>query len=201
MTKSSAPKATKSSAPKVPARNARSTHHKIVAKVAPRKPGDAIAKTTSKAIGKARAKHQKTAPKVAAERVHSSRKTARNVAGETPPDTHRNAAAARFEQFRAAQLPDTLRALAERNAAQTRAFYERSETTLKSGLESWQKSFSAAGQGAVALNTKIVAIAGRNIKNGFDLATGLAAAKSFAEVMELQAAYCRKQFRVLGPHD
>jgi hypothetical protein len=191
---------TKSSAPKVPSRKARSTRHKIVAKVAPRKPGDAIAKAASRDIGKARDKHQKTAPKVAAERVHSSRKTAWAVAGETPRETHRDAAA-RFEQLRAVQVPDTLRALAERNVAQTRALYERSETALKSALEGWEKSFNAAGQGAVALNTKIIDIAGRNIKNGFDLATGLAAAKNFAEVMELQAAYWRKQFRVLGPHD
>ena len=191
---------TKSSAPKIPARNARSTHHKIVPKVASRKPGDAIAKTASKNTGKARDKHQKTAPKVAAERVRSSRKTAWKVAGETPRDTDREAAA-RFGQFRAIQVPDTLRALAEGNVAKTRELYERSETTLKSALESWQKSFSAAGQGAVALNTRIIDIAGRNIKNGFDLATGLAGAKNLAEVMQLQAAYWRKQFRVLGPYD
>lgn len=191
---------TKSSAPKVPARNARSTHRKIVAKVAPRKSVDANPRTATKDIGKARDKHQKTAPKVAAERVRSSGKTVWKVAGETPRDTAREATA-RFKQFRAVQVPDTLRALAEGNVAKTRELYERSETTLKSALESWQKSFSAAGQGAVALNTKIIDIAGRNIKNGFDLATGLAGAKNLAEIMELQAAYWRKQFRVLSSDD
>lgn len=189
---------TKSSAPKVAVRNARSTHRKIVAKVPSRKPGTADPKTAGKGIGKAR--HQKTAPKVAAERVRSSPETVWKVAGETSRDTSREAAA-RFEQFRAIQQPDTLRALAEGNIAQTRELYERSETTLKSALEGWQKSFSAAGQGAVALNTKMIDIAGRNIKNGFDLATALAGARTFAEVMELQTAYWRKQFRVLSPCD
>ncbi len=189
---------TKSPAPKGPARNARAPHRKIVAKVAPRKPSEA--KPASKDTGRARDKHQKSAPKVAAESVRHSRKTAWSVTGEMPGDTHREAAA-RFGQFRALQLPDTLRALAEGNVAQTRELYERSETTLKSALESWQKSFSAASQGAVALNTKIIDMAGRNIKNGFDLATGLAAAKTFAEVMQLQAAYWRKQFRVLSTRD
>lgn len=188
---------TKSSAPKVPPRNARSTHHRIAPKVAPRKSGDASPKTASKDIGKARDKHQKATPKVAAERVRNSGETAWKVAGETPRDTHREAAV-RFEQFRGLQVPDTLRALAEGNVAQTRELYERSEQTLKSVLESWHKSFSAAGQGAVVLNTKIIDIAGRNIKNGFDLATGLAGAKNFAEVMELQAAYWRKQFWALS---
>ena len=53
----------------------------------------------------------------------------------------------------------------------------------------------------MALNTKIIDIAGRNIKNGFDLATGLVGAKNLAEIVELQAAYWRKQFRVLSSDD
>jgi hypothetical protein len=75
--------------------------------------------------------------------------------------------------------------------------YERSKDTLQAGLESWQKSFGAAGQGAVAINRKIIDIAERNINTGFDLATGLAGAKNFAEVMQLQAAYWRKLFGAL----
>ena len=61
-------------------------------------------------------------------------------------------------------------------------------------LDTWEKSSDAAGQGVVALNRKIVDIAERNISAGFDLATKLAGAKNLAEVMELQAAYWRKQF-------
>jgi hypothetical protein len=65
-------------------------------------------------------------------------------------DTHRKTAG-QFEQFRGAQVPDTLRVFAETDVAQTRALYERSKDTLQTVLESWQKSFGAAGQGAVAL--------------------------------------------------
>jgi hypothetical protein len=184
----------KSSAPKVAARKTRNTHHKIGPKVAARKTRDANPKTASKDTGKARDNHHKTAPKVAAEKMRNPRKTAWK-AGESAGDTE---AAVRREQFRGTQVPDTLRALAEWNVAQTREWYERSEKTLKSVLESWQNSLSAAGQGAVALNSKIIDIAGRNIKNGFDLATGLAGAKNFVEVTELQAAYWRKQFKALS---
>lgn len=89
-------------------------------------------------------------------------------------------------------MPDTLRVLAERDVAQTRQLFERSKNTLQAVLESWQKSFGAAWQGAVALNRKIIGIAERNINTGFDLATGLAGARNLAEVMELQADYWRK---------
>jgi hypothetical protein len=50
----------------------------------------------------------------------------------------------------------------------------------------------------LALNRKIIDVADRNINSGFDLATSLARAKNLAEVMELQAAYWRKQFRNLS---
>ena len=150
---------------------------KSAPKVAARKASKANPKMASR--GKARNKPHKTTPKVAAEIVR---------------DTHRKTAA-QFEQFRGAQVPDTLRVLAESNVAQTRALYERSKDTLQTVLESWQKSFGAAGQGALALNRQIIDIAERNISTGFDLATGLAGARNLAEVMELQTAYWNK---VLG---
>ncbi len=137
-------------------------------KVAARKARDANPKTTSK-VGKARKKLP----------AKTLRKTLRKT------DTQ-------FEQLRGAQVPDTLQVLAEKNLAQTRDQYERSKNTLKAVLESWQKSFGAAGEGAVALNRKIVDIAERNINISFELATGLAGARNLTEVMQLQASYWRK---------
>lgn len=58
---------------------------------------------------------------------------------------------------------------------------------------SWNKSFGAANQGAVALNLKVIDIAERNISTGFDLAMSLAGAKNVAEAVEMQSAYWRKQ--------
>jgi hypothetical protein len=59
-------------------------------------------------------------------------------------------------------------------------------------LESWQKSFSAAGQAALSFNRKITDVAERNMETGFDLAIGLAGARNLAEIMELQSAYWHK---------
>ncbi len=145
-------------------------------KAAARKTRNAKPKTASKGRGKARNKHHKPAVKVAAERVR---------------DTHRKTTTL-FNQFPVTQVPDTFRVLAERNVAHTRELYEGSKNTLQAVLESWQKSFGAAGQGATALNRRFIALAERNINTGFDFATGLAGARNLAEVVELQTAYWRK---------
>jgi hypothetical protein len=150
-------------------------------KVAARKARSAQSKTTSKRSSKARSRNQKTPQKVAA-------KLRNNVAAEMIRQTHRMIDAP-VDQFRRSQVTDTLRVFAERNVAQTRELYEGSKNTLQTVLESWQKSFGAAG---ISLNRKIMDIADRNINIGFDLATDLAGAKNLAEVMELQAAYWHK---------
>ena len=98
-----------------------------------------------------------------------------------------------FEQFRDAQVPATLRDLAERNVSQTRAVYERSTNAVQAVLVNWNKSFGAANQGAVALNLKIMDITERNISTGFDLAINLAGARNVTEAVEMQSAYWRKQ--------
>jgi phasin len=159
-------------------RKAHATRRKIAPKPAAEKDSGTRRKITPKvAAQKTRVTHSKTASKVAAE-------TERAIYRKT---------AAQFEAFRDNQVPHSMRALAESGVAQTRELYERSKNAVEAVLESWQKSFGAAGQGAIALNRKIFDIAERNINTGFDLATDLAGAKNFAEVMELQTSYWRKQ--------
>ena len=89
--------------------------------------------------------------------------------------------------------------LTEKNIAQMRETYERSKDALENVMQSWERSFDAAGQGAVALNRKIIDIAQRNINSSFDLAKSLAGAKNLAEeAVEMQSAYWRKQFDTLA---
>jgi len=82
-------------------------------------------------------------------------------------------------------------AFAEQNLAQTREVYEHSKDALEVGLETLKRSVDAVGQGAIALNYKVLDIAQCNINSGFSLAKSLAGAKNLAEVIELQAAYWR----------
>lgn len=111
-----------------------------------------------------------------------------NLAAETLRDTYRKIDAP-FDQFRHSQVPNTLRVLAERNVAQTRALYEGSKNTLQDVF--------AAGRAALLFNRKITDVAERNMETGFDLAIRLAGTRNLAEIMELQAAYWHKIARGL----
>jgi phasin len=94
-------------------------------------------------------------------------------------------------------VPEGVRALAEKTVAQTRQAYDRSLDAFDASLTTFERSFDAAGQGAAAFNRKIVDIARRNVDASFDLAKSLAGAKNLADMVELQAAYWRKQFDAL----
>jgi hypothetical protein len=172
MTKSSTPKllseAHRKTAPKVAAGKARLTNGKASPKVA---------------VEEARDASPKPAPKVGIAEARDAPKPA-------PKVTTEKASNAQSEAFRDPQVPNSMRALAERNVAQTRELYERSKNTFHALLESFEKSC----EGAVALNHKIIDIVERNVSSGFDLAMSLAGAKNLTEVMNLQADYWRKQF-------
>src|SRR6476620_5709485 len=148
------------------------------------------------AAEKTRDTHRKTAPrkptrKVGTGQAHrTDRKTASKAVAEGARDTYRKTAA-RFEEFAYdAQMPESMRALAEMSVAQTRELYVHS---LEAALESWERFVVAAGQGTLALNRKAIDIARHNINNGLGLAERLAGAKNLAEAMELQTGYWRKQ--------
>lgn len=97
-----------------------------------------------------------------------------------------------------AAIPDALgEAVAEKTMGQTREAYDRSKDALEASIATFERSFDAAGWGAAAFNHKIIDIARRNLNSGVDLANSLAGAKNLAEIVELQAAYWRKQFNAL----
>jgi len=120
------------------------------------------------------------------------------VAADKARDTYRKTATQFEELVHDTQLPEAMRALAEKNIAQLRELYERSKDAFEAVMESWERTFDAAGQGAVALNRRVIDITQRNIDSGFELAKSLAGAKNLAEAMELQASYWRKQLGTLG---
>jgi phasin len=91
-------------------------------------------------------------------------------------------------------IPEGVRALAESTVDQTREAYDRSTDAFEASVATFEKSFDAAGRGAAAFNRKIVDIAQRNLSSGFDLAKSLAGAKTLTDMVEVQAAFWRKQF-------
>ena len=91
-----------------------------------------------------------------------------------------------------AALPETVRAMVEKAVDQSREVYDRSKDALDASVATFERTFDAAGQGAVAFNRKIIDIAQRNVNSGFDLAKSLAGAKILSEIVELQADYWQK---------
>ena len=91
-----------------------------------------------------------------------------------------------------AALPETVRAMVEKAVDQSREVYDRSKDALDASVTTLERTFDAAGQGAVAFNRKMIDIAQRNVNSGFDLAKSLAGAKNLSEMVELQAAYWQK---------
>ena len=89
-------------------------------------------------------------------------------------------------------IPENVRLLAEKAVAGTREVYDRSKDALDASVATFERTFDAAGQGAVAFNRKIIDIAQRNVNSGFDLAKSLAGAKNLSEMVEVQAAYWQK---------
>ncbi|MGB3022823.1 MAG: phasin family protein [Methyloceanibacter sp.] len=185
------------SASKATAGKARGTHRKTAAKLTAGKASGTHRKTAPKtAAERVRGTHRKTAAKLTAGKASGTlRKTAPKTAAERVRGTTRKTAAQLEEFARVAQMPGSMRAPAEQRVAQTRELYEHS---LGAVLESWERIVVAAGQGTVALNRKAIDIARRNINSGFGLAERLAGAKSLAEIMEMQAAYWRKQLGELA---
>ena len=91
-------------------------------------------------------------------------------------------------------IPEGVRALAESTVDQTREAYDRSTDAFEASVATFEKSFDAAGRGAAAFNRKIIDLAQRNLSSGFDLAKSLAGAKTLTDMVEVQAAFWRKQF-------
>ena len=94
-------------------------------------------------------------------------------------------------------IPEAVRALAEKGVVQSREAYDRSKDAFDASLTTFERSFDAAGQGATAFNRKIIDIARRNVLTSFDLAKSLAGAKNLAHMVDLHAAYWRKQIGTL----
>jgi phasin len=95
-------------------------------------------------------------------------------------------------------VPDAVRAMTEKVVDQSREAYDRSKDTFDASVATLERTFDAAGQGAVALNRKIIDMAQQNVNSGLDLAKSLAGAKNLSEMVELQSSYWQKLMRTLA---
>ena len=126
-----------------------------------------------------------------------------NIALKSEAITHRPLGACRITsgQFEAAshiEFPETARELGEISGAPKLEVYEGTKNALEASLDTMARSFDALGQGAAALNRKIIEIAQQNVNSSFELARSLATARTIAEVVELRAIYWREHLSALA---
>jgi phasin len=119
---------------------------------------------------------------------------------EATADKSREATRKTNSQFETldAAFSEAVRELAEKSVDQTREAYDRAKDSLEATVDTMARSFDALGQGAAALNRKVIEIAQENVSSGFDLAKRLATARTLAEMVELRATYWRKQLSALS---
>ena len=93
-------------------------------------------------------------------------------------------------------IPEGVRALAETTVDQTREAYDRSTDAFEASVTTFEDPSTPPAK-APPRSTASSSISPSGISDGFDLAKSLAGAKSLADMVELQAAYWRKQIGTL----
>ncbi|MGV1014513.1 MAG: phasin family protein [Methyloceanibacter sp.] len=68
---------------------------------------------------------------------------------------------------------------------------------LDGAVESFERSFQAAGQGAMAVNAKLIDMAKANVTSGLDFMTSLATVKHPADIARLQMSFWEERMRAL----
>lgn len=69
---------------------------------------------------------------------------------------------------------------------------------LANPLDTFERSFKAAGQGAVAVNQKLLDFARANVTSTFDFAMSMATASSPMQMMQLQMSYWDERMKALA---
>jgi phasin len=123
-------------------------------------------------------------------------KTAKPTAAETAIPTNP------FEAFNmpmpAVEMPTMFREFAEKSIAQAREGYSKMKVAAEEATDMVEDTYETAREGAFAIGVKALDVAKANSDASFAFAKDLFGAKTFAEVVELQSAFARKQFDAVG---
>ena len=92
------------------------------------------------------------------------------------------------------EVPATFREFAEKSIAQARDTYAKMKSAAEDASDMVEDTYETAREGVFNLSVKALDAVKTNSDASFALARDLFGAKTFAEVIELQTAYARKQF-------
>ena len=135
-----------------------------------------------------------TCPRLADKRRRCNSRAVITITNLNPEDKARGPYRKGGNELLEAPFPQAAREFAEKTIDQSRESLRALQQNPRSCRADFAKSFDAAGQGAAALRRQIIVTAQRNLNLSFDLAKSLAGASNLSEIVDLQAAYWRKQF-------
>lgn len=119
-----------------------------------------------------------------------------------PATAKPQAAANPFEAFNmpmpAVEMPTAFREFAEKSLAQARDGYSKMKVAAEEATDLVEDTYETARDSVLTIGVKALDAAKANSDASFALAKDLFAAKTFAEVIELQSTFARKQFDALG---
>ncbi|HEX7791291.1 MAG TPA: phasin [Afipia sp.] len=95
------------------------------------------------------------------------------------------------------QVPEQVRAFAEKGVSQARDGYQKFKEAAESNNGVFEAAYTSATKGANDLTAKLIDIAKTNTESAFDFAQSLIGVKTLPEAFELVNSHARKQFEVL----
>jgi hypothetical protein len=69
---------------------------------------------------------------------------------------------------------------------------------LETAVDTFERTFKAAGQGTIEVNRKLLDFTRANVSSGFDFAMSLASASSPVQIMQLQMSFWDERMKVLA---
>lgn len=95
------------------------------------------------------------------------------------------------------QVPEQVRAFAEKGVSQARDGYQKLKEAAETNNGALEAAYASATKGAGDFTAKVIEIAKTNTESAFDFAQTLIGVKSLPEAFEVVNAHARKQYEVL----
>lgn len=95
-----------------------------------------------------------------------------------------------------AQMTETFRAMTQRSMEQSKEAYGRMKSAADEATKALESTMENAHQGSLQLSKKAIDAMRTNAEAGFEHLDKMMGAKSFAEAIEMQTAYVRKQIEL-----
>ncbi|MBO0904975.1 phasin family protein [Jiella sonneratiae] len=92
-----------------------------------------------------------------------------------------------------AQMNETFRSMTQKSMEQSKEAYGRMKAAADEATKALETTMESAHQGSLQLSKKAIDAMRTNAELGFQHLDSMMSAKSFAEVIEMQTAYVRKQ--------